>query len=419
MRLTPTQSQVAKSRARYRVLCCGRRWGKTTLAIQEMLAKAVSANDKRICYIATTFQQARDIAWTELKRIADPVIDVSNESRLEIVVKTQEGGTSLIQLRGWESVETIRGQRFDFLVLDEVASMRNFKIQWQEVLRPTLSDNKGDALFISTPKGFNHFYSLFNNAEKDKDYKSFRFTTYDNPFIAHDEIEKAREEMDADSFAQEYLAEFKKVSGLIYKDFDRNIHMVNVPIIDGNYTITRSLDFGFEHKSALLYFAIAPEGNAIYCYDGLYKNRLTTKELADVIRVKDTGRIITNPVADSAQPMMIEELRREGVTFYPVVKGADSVKNGINKVSELLKVRNDTGKPTLMFAKELEYIAWEFENYQWIENRSSDNTVKEVPYKINDDCMDAIRYFAMSYKEREGEFIDPNIFNDDSGDGSW
>ena len=108
---------------------------------------------------------------------------------------------------------------------------------------------------------------------------------------------------------------------------------------------------------------------------------------------------INNPVADSAQPMSIEQLNQLGVTFNPVEKGPDSVKNGIVKVAELLKVRADTGKPTLMFNKSLTWIADEFEQYRWIENKSSDNAIKESPFKVNDDAMDAIRYFAMSYKK--------------------
>lgn len=104
-----------------------------------MFGKAVAKNDQRVAYIAPTIQQARDIAWEQLKKICRPIaVGKPNESRLEITVNTQAGGTSLIILRGWEAVETLRGQRFDFVVIDEVAQMRNFWIGWREVVRPTL-----------------------------------------------------------------------------------------------------------------------------------------------------------------------------------------------------------------------------------------------------------------------------------------
>src|SRR6202020_659777 len=101
------------------------------------------------------------------------VARITNESRLEISLPSLKKGESKVFLRGWESVETLRGQSSDFLVIDEVAMMRNFWINWQEVLRPTLTDRKGCVLFISSPKGFNHFYDLYNLQDTDTDFKSF------------------------------------------------------------------------------------------------------------------------------------------------------------------------------------------------------------------------------------------------------
>ena len=154
--LHPSQSQVALDRHRFRVLCCGRRWGKTTLAIDQMKGRAAIPNS-RIAYIAPTYQQARDIAWEQLKRDCRQAAESINESRLEI--KLVNG--SLIILRGWEAIETLRGQMFHLIVIDEVAMMRDFGLKWQEIIRPTLTDVKGEVIFISTPKGFNHFYDLY------------------------------------------------------------------------------------------------------------------------------------------------------------------------------------------------------------------------------------------------------------------
>src|ERR1035437_4054713 len=161
MILTPSQNKIGEDIHRFRVLNCGRRFGKTTLAIEEIKGKALS-RPCRICYIAPTIQQTRDIAWATLIKEMAPATTYTNESRLELKTKTLKGGETIIILRGWEAVETLRGQKFDFIILDEVASMKNFWLHWEEVLRPTLTDNKGHALFISTPKGFDHFYDLYN-----------------------------------------------------------------------------------------------------------------------------------------------------------------------------------------------------------------------------------------------------------------
>src|SRR3990167_2775446 len=224
MFLHKTQSLVGNDLTRFRVLRCGRRWGKTSLIMEEIKGLAISRSSK-IAYIANNYQQARDIMWEFLKKeLLGAIID-TNEQRLEIKVKTIKGGESLIILRGWESVENLRGQAFDFICLDEIASMKNFWVSWHEVLRPTLTDRKGIALFASTPKGFNHFYDLSNQELTDKEFKSFHFTSWDNPHLPQDEIEKAKATLPTDRFIQEYEAGFQKTQGLVYKEFNREKHL--------------------------------------------------------------------------------------------------------------------------------------------------------------------------------------------------
>ena len=107
--LTPKQAEIAKDKHRFRVVCAGRRGGKTVLAVEEMKGKAL-AKPSRVVYIAPTYQQARDIAWETLKRELKPIITKINDSRLEIRVRTLKGGESVIVLRGWESIETLEGK---------------------------------------------------------------------------------------------------------------------------------------------------------------------------------------------------------------------------------------------------------------------------------------------------------------------
>src|SRR3990167_7626761 len=218
--LHPKQREIAKSRARFKVIRAGRRFGKTVLAGEIIKAKALS-KPSRIAYIAPTYQQARDIAWEMLKKELLPIILNVNESRLELTVVTQNREESLIILRGWESIETLRGQAFDLLVIDEVAMMRNFWVNWQEVLRPTLTDRKGEVIFISTPKGYNHFYDLSNQELTDKDFKTFHFTSWDNPHLDRGELERAKETLPKDRYLQEYEASFQKTQGLAIPEFSR------------------------------------------------------------------------------------------------------------------------------------------------------------------------------------------------------
>lgn len=403
--LSNWQTQVINDNHRFKVINCGRRAGKSFLVAIKLLDFA-SSNPKSISwYISPNYKQSKSIMWAMLKDII-PQHGILKTNETELKIELKNG--SVILLKGAEDPDSLRGVRIDFCVFDEVAFMDKWDDVWK-VVRPTLVDSKAHCWFISTPNGFNHFKDLYEKV--DPDWKSFHFTSYDNPYLDLTELNKTKDEMDEDSFAQEFMGEFRKMSGLIYKHFDRNIHMVDVPTLDYNYTYTRALDFGFAHKTALIYFAANSTGDAIYAYDGLYQSELTIPQIADVVRTKDAGKIINNPVADSARPDSIQELADMGVQFNAVEKNPDSVKTGITQVAELLRIRKDTGKPTLMFSKSLTWIADEFERYRWMENKSSDNSVKETPLKVNDDAMDAIRYFAMTYKkyERRGVIIDESI----------
>jgi len=374
-----TQAEVALDPHRFRVLCCGRRWGKTTLAIDQMKGRALLPNS-RIAYVAPTYQQARDIAWEPLKKDLREASESINESRLEI--KVVNG--SIIVLRGWEAIETLRGQKFDLIVLDEVAMMRDFWQKWQEIIRPTLTDTRGEGIFISTPKGFNHFYDLFNLEHTDDDYKSFHYTTNDNPHIPPDEIEKAKKELTEDRFAQEYLADFRKTQGLVYKEFDRNIHLFEEPGFQGEtFVVTKTfggLDFGTTNPAAGIEVKKDKDNN-YWVWERLYKAGMTDSAVADYIAALKWNECYPDPESASG----CEELRRRGVNVREVIKAKDSVRNGINVVRELLKANR------LFIHKDSPNLIWEFETYSYADKKP-DHNEEENPIKENDHGLDALRY---------------------------
>ncbi len=371
LELTSSQAIVASDLHRFRVLCCGRRWGKTTLAIDQMKGRACIDNS-RIAYVAPTYQQARDIAWEQLKNDCKDAASSINESRLEI--KLVNG--SLIILRGWEAIETLRGQKFDMIVLDEVAMMRNYWTNWNEVIRPTLTDTKGEAMFISTPKGFNHFYDLFNMQEKDTDYKSFHFTSYDNTHLPVDELNKAKRELPDDQFAQEYMADFRKTQGLVYKDFNREKHVYT----DADFnSVDRlvSIDWGYTNPSAI--YLIHKDTDANYWITTeYYKTGKTTSEL-----IEYAGGLRGNKYyPDPAEPDRIEEMRRAGLNVREVSK---EIEAGISCVQELLKTDR------LHIHSSCVNLINEFETYRYPDKKPDQNE-KELPVKEHDHALDSIRY---------------------------
>lgn len=380
MKLTPAQSQIAKDTHRFRVLNCGRRFGKTTLAIWEILGKAISKSDRNVVYIAPTYQQARDIAWRDLLKICDPVIEKINESRLEVTIHTQDGGKSRIAFRGWESVETLRGQRYDFVVIDEVAMMRDFWAHWQEVIRPTLTDTKGHALFISTPKGFNHFYDLYNFEREHKDYKSFHFTSYDNTHIPKEEIDEAKNELAEDSFAQEYLADFRKQEGLVYKEFSRDKHTFKeLPQRRFTEDIV-GIDFGYTNPASVLTIKKDFDGH-FWVVDEWYKTGKTDAQIAEYADSVGAQKYYPDP----ENPGGIKELSDRGLNVIEVVKGKGSVETGIDRVRQFFRQNK------IHIHQDCVNLISELETYRYEEKRVNKNE-PEKPVKENDHAVDALRY---------------------------
>lgn len=383
MELTPAQATIAEDLHRFRVVNCGRRFGKTTLAIDQIKACAVY-RESRIAYIAPTFQQARDIAWAQLRKDFAKAGAIFNEARLEIRVKNINGKESLIVLRGWESIETLRGQSFDLIVIDEVASMRNFWESWQQVVRPTLTDRKGEVIFISTPRGYNHFYDLYMLELTDPDFKSFHYTSYDNSNIPAEEIDTARKQLTDDRFAQEYLADFRKTEGLVYKEFDRAIHLFDeLPQVQFTETIA-GCDFGFTHPAAVPTLKKDFDGN-YWMTEEWYKTGQTDVQIAEYVSAKKFNRVYPDPENAGG----IQELRNHGVNVREVIKGSGSVKTGINVVRELLKANR------LHIHSSCVNTIQEFEMYSYPPKKPGATYDDENPLKENDDMMDSLRYALM------------------------
>lgn len=386
MQLTPAQTEIVRDLHRFRVVNCGRRFGKTTTAALEIAGKAVSKNDARVAYIAPTYQQARDIIWRELRRILEPVTIDKNESRLEIQVKTKGGGTGYVWLRGWEAVETLRGQKFDFLVLDEVAMLREFWMNWQEVLRPTLTDTRGEALFLSTPKGYNHFYDLFELQNTDPEFKSFHFTSYDNPFLPKEEIDAAKTQLTEDRFAQEYLADFKKAHGLVYKEFRREEHVFSEwselfpddpDFVPDFIERIVPVDFGYTNPTAVLTIRKDPDAN-YYVTDEWYKPGKTTPEIIEYVQSQKPNLVYPDP----AEPDRIEEMARAGLNVREVSKDIEA---GIDAVRELFKAGR------LFVHASCVNLIDELETYSY-PDKKPDKNEPETPIKEHDHACDALRY---------------------------
>ena len=210
--LHPAQLQIFNSTKRFKIVAAGRRFGKSYLSAWILLIKAIQSDSKDVFYIAPTFQQAKDIMWAMLKELGRDLIAQAYENT---AVLTLINGRK-IYLKGSDRPETLRGVGLAYVVLDEYASMK--PQVWEQIIRPTLADVKGGALFIGTPAGKNHFFDLYKDAFEDDDWDSFQYTSTDNPFLPPEEIVAASKTMSSMSFRQEFEASFETNSGGIFKE---------------------------------------------------------------------------------------------------------------------------------------------------------------------------------------------------------
>lgn len=214
--LHKSQLEIFESEARFKVVAAGRRFGKSYLSAVMLLIEGLKTEnkygyklgkDKSVYYVAPTFQQAKDTMWILLKILGEKVISETLENTG--VIKLVNGRT--IHLKGSDRPDTLRGVGLSFVVLDEYASMK--PTVWEQILRPTLSDVKGGALFIGTPAGKNHFYKLYQDMSKDPNAAVFSYKTLDNPHIDQEEIKHAKRHSSAASFKQEFEASFSTSGG--------------------------------------------------------------------------------------------------------------------------------------------------------------------------------------------------------------
>jgi len=384
--LTKPQKAIIEAPNRFRVLITGRRFGKTFLCIQE-LAK-FSRYPKRKCwYVAPTYRMAKDIVWNELvdRLTKHKWISKTNHSDLRITLRNG----SEISLRGADNENSLRGVGLDFLVMDEFADIKEHA--WFEVLRPTLSDKNGSALFCGTPRGYGNWsYNLFTKEQEDTNWKSFQFTTLEGGQVSTTEIDQARQDLDERTFKQEYMASFVNYAGQIYYNFDRKDNVIEKYQPQSN-EIHIGMDFNIDPMSAVVSEVI---GNNVYIYDEIVIYSSNTDEMVQEIRNRYAGKhIFVYPDPASKQ----RKTSAGGVTDLAILKNAGYnlrvrnnhplIRDRINAVNT--KLKNANGKRSLFIDQRCKNVIKSIERQIYKEGTT-------VPDKDNnyDHMNDALGYLV-------------------------
>lgn len=447
------QKEVHEDTSRYKVLNWGRRTGKSTLAVNYAVWEALKKYESKVknkekvesplnyFIVAPTYRQAKSIYWNDIikARIPREIVADYNEAELTLTIphhNTDYGEPDVtnnaealpaivISLKGSDNEDSLRGVRLSGVVLDEYAYMK--PQVWSKVIRPALSDEAGWALFISTPNGYNHFYEIAEEAqgyvldvkgnwvkkwEKKPNWFYSKATIYDNPYISREEIDEIKEselskDPDGTTWHQEYLAEFKQMAGLVFKEFDRAKHLVKEDQIPTEGTRMIGIDFGYESPLAAVFVLIDYDQNW-WVYDLIYQRRMTTADAVGRLRDKMTGQYFTTVVGDPGGPgkQEIENFKTHNFPIRPAFKGSGtqggSIKAGIRLIAEKLRPTEQADgklRPKLFIREDLKPLILEFETYHYPIDEMGTMTQKDIPVKEFDHAIDALRYLFLARTE--------------------
>lgn len=213
--LHPEQQRIVDEASRFNVLACGRRFGKTMLGVDLLVDKAIDGG--MVGWFSPTYRMLNEV-WKAIHETTRPLHSrVSlQEHRIELIT----GG--VIDCWSLDAADSVRGRKYQRVVVDEAAMVANLGDAWQAAIRPTLTDYRGDAFFLSTPKGINFFHECYSRGvdQTQDEWQAWHAPTTANPYIDPAEVEAARVELPEQVFRQEYLAEFLQNEGAVFRNID-------------------------------------------------------------------------------------------------------------------------------------------------------------------------------------------------------
>lgn len=427
------QREMMISPARFKALVWGRRSGKSLgIALYTMLRALEKPGNYYI--IAPTYTQAKSIYWKDIIKILIPEAIIKKTDEGELYVELQqvhyqletkhilgydidsdhskEDTPSTIYLKGANNPDSLRGVKLRGAVLDEFAFFQYANDTWRKIIRPALADQRGWAIFSSTPDGVhNSFFDIVETAKRSMAIDASKSpwfyshaTMLDNTTLEHREEEwndtKAEYIRDGkiDEWVQEWEAKFTTPSSLVYPEFDDEIHVINPQLIPRhNCTFAIGMDFGLKDPFAAVFVAIDKDDNW-YVYDEIYLPDLPVDKIARVLHQKMGDQYFTRIIGDSAGAVEIASLKSKElgdmrVWVTPSKKGKDSIRAGIRSVRTKLYVREHTGKPKLFVGRNCTATIKEFQSYKHI--RDAFGEVSDTPEDKNNHLMDAIRYLVL------------------------
>lgn len=356
------QQKILDSDARFRVVMCGRRFGKSELSQIEIISSALMGNS--VAYITPTYQLAKTFFAKLIK-----IITFEN-NKSDLIINFPNGGS--VQFYTGERLDSLRGRKFHLVVIDEASFIPNLEDGWLNSIRPTLTDYKGRAIFLSTPKGKNYFYSLYlKGLESESDWQSFKFTTYDNPYIDKNEIDDASRQLPVAVFEQEYNANaMENASNPFGNNFITSCvkPMSTLPVAYYGIDLAKSVDWSV---------IIGLDINGDVChFDRFQKDWKQTRETILLIDKNKPIVIDSTGVGDS----ITEDLQRYFNSMFGFKYTSTSKQQLMEMLSSAIQ-KGEIGFPDGMIKEELDIFEYQF---------TSTGVRYSAPQGFHDDCVNAL-----------------------------
>ena len=393
------QEAIRKSKAKFKCVRCGRRYGKTTLGVGLCVEGAI--NEPGIYWwVAPSYKIAR-VGWRMLKRLAKQIPDTTIYEGDKYIVFP---GGGEVYIMSADNEDGLRGEGLSGCVIDEADSMR--ETAWTEEIQPALVDKDGWVLFIGTPKG-RWFTKLYDSCADWPDWERWHFWTENNPYINMDRIQGARLIMTPDQFEQEFHANVRAGKFLVYPNFNRQAHRWLEPM-PRFQRYFGGLDFGGtsigSHKSAGVFAGLTDDGVLVVLSEfeqsgpNIAERQIQWIGMCEqAVRMNapnDGGQKAIMWFADKTQIFGIQIMSQSGIRIFPSKGGKDSVREGIIMVQRRWEIRQGAKAYAKMYyLPHLHHLPQRLEEYRYPEPEP-DKLQPVNPIKIDDDLMDALRYMV-------------------------
>jgi len=400
-----------QSMKRFKLPCCGRRFGKSTMAARDLEPEMLQRDKGYYWIIGPTY----DLGEKEFRVMWDDLIikcQLGKDKRVKKAYNKRSGEMYIempwgkrVEVRSAQYPETLVGEGLSGAIMSEAAKHR--KETWERFIRPALSDKRGGATFPTTPEGQNWYYDLWLLGQNpDNEYfESWRFPSWENSVVypggrTDSEILLLEDTTTPDWFMQEIGADFTAFVGKIYGEFDLTIH-VKPHTFNPAWPNYMAWDWGFVNPLACIEFQVDPWDN-IYIWREHYKSYTILEEHFRLLREREQppGYRIDGCFGDAADP---EAAMRVSAEIAPCIADPDAKTNwrqGVDRVKSFLKeyqigeadeYGTPISAPKLWVANGCANTIREFSNYRAAEG-SPNKGPKDIAQGIDDHAMDAIRY---------------------------